>query len=59
MEILVNDSRFTAMTENKLATVAGGVVPAAVVAVPVGIKVAGYVVGGISAVGLAVWGYFS
>ncbi|KXU12581.1 hypothetical protein SINDD18_01519 [Streptococcus infantis] len=59
MEILVNDSRFTAMTENELATVAGGVVPAAVVAVPVGIKVAGYVVGGISAVGLAVWGYFS
>lgn len=58
MEILVNDSRFTAMTENELATVAGGVVPAAV-AVPVGIKVAGYIVGGISAVGLAVWGYFS
>lgn len=59
MEILVNDSRFTAMTENELATVTGGVVPAAAVAVPVGIKVAGYVVGGISAVGLAVWGYFS
>ena len=58
MEILVNDSRFT-MTENELATVSGGVAPAAVVAIPVGIKVAGYVVGGLSAVGLAVWGYFS
>ena len=47
------------MTEKELATVDGGVVPAAVVAVPVGIKVVEYVVGGLSAVGLAVWGYFS
>ena len=47
------------MTEKELATVDGGVAPAAVVAVPVGIKVAGYVVGVLSAVGLAVWDYFS
>ena len=53
MNILVNDHQFTAMTEKELATVDGGVLPAAVVAVPVGIKVAGYVVGGLSAVGLA------
>ena len=59
MNILVNDDRFTAMTEKELATVDGGVAPAAVVAVPVGIKVAGYVVGVLSAVGLAVWDYFS
>ena len=45
MNILVNDNQFTAMTEKELATVDGGVLPAAVVAVPVGIKVAGYVVG--------------
>ena len=58
MNILVNDHQFTAMTEKELATVDGGVLPAAVVAVPVGIKVAGYGVGGLSAVGLAAWGYF-
>lgn len=58
MNILVNDHQFTAMTEKELATVDGGVLPAAVVAVPVGIKVAGYVVGGLSAVRLAAWGYF-
>ena len=58
MNILVNDHQFTAMTEKELATVDGGVLPAAVVAVPVGIKVAGYVVSGLSAVGLAAWGYF-
>lgn len=55
MNILVNDNQFTAMTEKELATVDGGVLPAAVVAVPVGIKVAGYVVGGLSAVGLVAW----
>ena len=58
MNILVNDHQFTVMTEKELATVDGGVLPAAVVAVPVGIKVAGYVVGGLSAVELAAWGYF-
>ena len=58
MNILVNDHQFTAMTEKELATVDGGVLPAAVVAVPVGIKVAGYVVGSLSAVGLVAWGYF-
>ena len=58
MNILVNDNQFTAMTEKELATVDGGVLPAAVVAVPVGIKVAGYVVSSLSAAGLVVWGYF-
>ena len=58
MNILVNDNQFTEMTEKELATVDGGVLPAAVVAVPVGIKVAGYVVGNLSAAGLVAWGYF-
>ena len=58
MNILVNDNQFTAMTEKELATVDGGVLPAAVVAVPVGIKVEGYVVGSLSAAGLVAWGYF-
>ena len=35
MNILVNDNQFTEMTEKELATVDGGVLPAAVVAVPV------------------------
>ena len=55
MNILVNDNQFTAMTEKELATVDGGVLPAAVVAVPVGIKVAGYVVGGLSALRLLLY----
>ena len=58
MNILVNDNQFTEMTEKELATVDGGVLPAAVVAVPVGIKVAGYVAGSLSAAGLVAWGYF-
>ena len=58
MNILVNDNQFAEMTEKELAIVDGGVLPAAVVAVPVGIKVAGYVVGSLSAAGLVAWGYF-
>ncbi len=56
MEILANNHQFTVISEKELETVAGGVVP--VVAIPVGVKIGGYIVGGLSAVGLIAWGYF-
>ncbi|WP_156008530.1 hypothetical protein [Streptococcus ruminantium] len=41
-----------------MTAVEGGIGPA-VVAIPAGVKIAGYVVGGLTAAGIAAWGYFS
>lgn len=46
------------LAEKDLATIQGGALPA-LAAVPVGIKVAGYVTGGLIAGGIAVWGYLN
>lgn len=48
----------TSLTEKDLATIQGGALPA-LAAVPVGIKVAGYVTGGLIAGGIAAWGYLN
>lgn len=61
MEILKNENKFATMNDQELSEIEGGVLPAAaaVAAVPAGVKVAGYVIGGLTAVGIAAWGYFS
>lgn len=48
----------TLLTDKELKDIQGGVLPA-VVAVPVGVKVAGYITGGLIAPGIAAWGYLN
>ncbi|BBA91713.1 MULTISPECIES: class IIb bacteriocin, lactobin A/cerein 7B family [Streptococcus] len=58
MKTLTIENGFVALNEEELTAVEGGIGPA-VVAIPAGVKIAGYVVGGLTAAGIAAWGYFS